>query len=52
MLPMTASPARLLLVVDTRREAPADARIRRYRLARLDAAAREARFAHLRRPHD
>lgn len=52
MLPMTARSSRVLLVVDTKREAPADPRIRRYRLARVQTDARAERFAHLRRSHD
>lgn len=56
MLPMT-SPAqlsRVLLVADRPAQSatPTKAKIRRYRLARLQLEARDARFAHLRRAYD
>ena len=56
MLPMpSAAPlSRVLLVAEKPAPAAAasSARIRRYKLARLQLDAREARFAHLRHAHD
>ncbi|WP_205698477.1 hypothetical protein [Conexibacter sp. SYSU D00693] len=52
-MPTTADLAhRVVLVAEKERATGTEAKIRRYRLARLQLERRDERFAHLRRSHD